>query len=122
MVEDSDVNLEVACAMLEYFGVVPHVAKDGLDALRQVEERAYDLIFMDCMMPGIDGYETARRIRALETALRRPQPTAIVALTANASDSDLQQCMEAGMNDFLSKPLSLQALSRALEAWAPGTR
>ncbi|HEY9027576.1 MAG TPA: PAS domain-containing protein [Burkholderiaceae bacterium] len=122
VVEDSDVNLEVACAMLDYFGVVPQVARDGLEALRHVEERAYDLIFMDCMMPGIDGYETARRIRALETALGRSQPTAIVALTANASDSDLQQCMEAGMNDFLSKPLSLQALSRALEAWAPGTR
>ena len=122
VVEDSDVNLEVACAMLEYFGVVPHVAKDGLEALHRVEEGTYDLIFMDCMMPGIDGYETARRIRALEIALGRAQPAAIVALTANASDSDLQQCMEAGMNDFLSKPLSLQALSRALEAWSPGAR
>ena len=122
VVEDSDVNLEVACAMLEYFGIYPQVAKDGLEALRMVEERAFDLIFMDCMMPGIDGYETARRIRGFEATAGRLRASAIVALTANASDSDLQQCMDAGMNDFLSKPLSLQALGRALEAWTPGPR
>jgi PAS domain S-box-containing protein len=122
VVEDSDVNLEVACAMLEYFGILPQIAKDGQEALRMVEERAFDLIFMDCMMPGIDGYETARRIRKIEVAADRQQSATIVALTANASESDLQQCMGAGMDDFLAKPLALQALGRVLDAWRPGPR
>jgi PAS domain S-box-containing protein len=117
VVEDSEINLEVARSMLGYHGVTPHTASDGHEALRMVEDSAYDLIFMDCMMPGIDGYETVRRIRRLEAALGRERPASIVALTANVGDSDVRQCLDAGMDDFLAKPVSLQTIGRALDAW-----
>jgi len=117
VVEDSEVNREIVCAMLAYHGVEPLLAKDGHEALRMVELQAFDLIFMDCMMPGIDGFETVRRIRRFEAQAPHERPATIVALTANASDADLLQCLDAGMNDFLAKPLSLQALGRALDSW-----
>jgi CheY-like chemotaxis protein len=117
VVEDSEVNREIVCAMLEYYDVRPALAKDGHEALRMVQAHAFDLIFMDCMMPGIDGFETVRRIRRFEAQAPHERAATIVALTANASDTDLLQCMDAGMNDFLAKPLSLQALGRALDAW-----
>jgi CheY-like chemotaxis protein len=85
-----------------------------------VHAQAFDLIFMDCMMPGIDGFETVRRIRRFEADSRREHAATIVALTANARDTDLQHCLDAGMNDFLAKPLSLQALGRALDSWRTG--
>ncbi len=117
VVEDSEVNREIVCAMLAYHGVEPLLAKDGHEALRMVQVEAFDLIFMDCMMPGIDGFETVRRIRRFEAQAPHERAATIVALTANASDADLMQCLEAGMNDFLAKPLSLQALGRALDSW-----
>ena len=103
--------------MLAYHGVDPQLAKDGHEALRLVQAQAFDLIFMDCMMPGIDGFETVRRIRRFEAQTARARAATIVALTANSGEDDLRQCMDAGMNDFLAKPLSLQALGRALDSW-----
>jgi len=120
VVEDSEFNREIACAMLAHHGLEPALAKDGHEALRMVQAQAFDLIFMDCMMPGIDGFETVRRIRRFEADSRRERAATIVALTANARDTDLQHCMDAGMNDFLAKPLSLQALGRALDSWRTG--
>jgi CheY-like chemotaxis protein len=117
VVEDSEINLEVARAMLGHHGITPRIARDGLDALRQVEAEAFDLVFMDCMMPGIDGYETVRRIRRLEAALPRERAATIVALTANVGDSDVQQCLAAGMDDFIAKPVSLQTIGQALDVW-----
>ena len=119
VVEDSPVNQEVVRAMLAYFGVEPALASDGHEALQLIATRDFDLIFMDCMMPGLDGYETVRRIRQLEAEQARDSAIAIVALTANVGVADLQQCMAAGMNDFLGKPLSLQNLHRALDRWCP---
>lgn len=118
VVEDSEINLEVARAMLGHHGVTPRVARDGLEALRLVEDEAFDLIFMDCMMPGIDGYETVRRLRRLEALLGRQPGSTIFALTANVGDSDVRRCLAAGMDDFLSKPVTLQTIGRALEAWS----
>jgi PAS domain S-box-containing protein len=117
VVEDSEVNREVVHAMLAYHGVEPMLARDGHEALRMVQAQAFDLIFMDCMMPGIDGFETVRRIRHFESHTGRERAARIIALTANASDADLRQSMEAGMNEFLAKPLSLQALGRTLDGW-----
>ncbi|MEP6874585.1 MAG: PAS domain S-box protein [Burkholderiales bacterium] len=119
VVEDSPVNQEVVRAMLAYFGVEPALASDGHEALRLFATQDFDLIFMDCMMPGLDGYETTRRIRQLEAEQTRDSAIAIVALTANVGVTDLQHCMAAGMNDFLGKPLSLQNLHRALDRWCP---
>jgi CheY-like chemotaxis protein len=117
VVEDSEINLEVARAMLGYHGVTPTVAQDGLAALRLVEAEAFDIIFMDCMMPGIDGYETVRRIRRLEAEQGRAHAATVVALTANVSESDVRRCLEAGMDDFLAKPVTLQTIGRVLADW-----
>jgi len=119
VVEDSPVNQEVARAMLEYCGVRPVLVSDGHEAIELFATRDFDLVFMDCMMPGLDGYETVHRMRRLEAEQARESTTPIVALTANAGELDLQQCMAAGMNDFLGKPLSLQSLRRVLERWCP---
>ena len=119
IVEDSLVNQEVAGAMLRYYGVVPQIAQDGHEAIALARARHFDIVFMDCMMPGLDGYETSRLLRRAESELRRPRPAAIIALTANAGTSERQQCLEAGMDDFLAKPLSLHSLGRALDRWTP---
>ena len=127
VVEDSPVNQEVVSAMLDYFGIVPDLASDGYDALERVAAQHYDIIFMDCMMPGLDGYETVRRIRRLEAEGARSPRSVVIALTANGGESDLEQCMSVGMDDFLAKPLSLQSLRRVLDHWTrtdrtlPGT-
>jgi CheY-like chemotaxis protein len=121
VVEDGEVNREVVRAMLTYHGLEPQFATDGYEALRRVESLAFDLILMDCMMPGIDGCETVRRIRRVEARTVR-EPATIVALTANARDDELRRCMNAGMNAFLSKPLSLQALGRVLQDWRAAAR
>ena len=117
VVEDSEVNREIVSAMLAYHGVEPLLARDGHEALRMVHAQAFDLIFMDCMMPGIDGFETVRRIRRFEAQATRARAARIVALTANSAEDDLRQCLDAGMDDFLAKPLSLQALGRTLDIW-----
>jgi PAS domain S-box-containing protein len=119
VVEDSPVNQEVVRAMLAHCGIEAQLVSNGFDALKLVATREFDLVFMDCMMPGLDGYETVRRLRRFEAEQARESPIPIVALTANAGEEDLQQCMAAGMNDFLGKPLSLQNLRRALERWCP---
>ena len=76
---------------------------------------------MDCQMPGMDGYETTRRIRAGEVGLRG-QRTPIVALTAHASPADRQRCLEAGMNDYLAKPINVQSLGATLDRWLTAER
>jgi PAS domain S-box-containing protein len=121
VVEDSEVNREVVQGMLACYGLEPRLAKDGYEALRWVESLAFDLILMDCMMPGIDGFETVRRIRRIEERTAR-EPAIVVALTANAGDDDVRRCMNAGMNDFLAKPLSVQALGCVLQNWCAGVQ
>ncbi len=116
LVEDNDINQEVMLAILENMGVNVGVANDGLEAIDILEasdSTHYDLIFMDCQMPNLDGYETTRRIRAGHTgeALRQ---IPIVALTANAMDSEKQKCFDAGMNDYLTKPIDIESLKNTL--------
>jgi len=118
LVEDSEVSMEVATAMLGFHGLQADRASNGYEALACVREHAYDLVFMDCMMPGIDGYETVRRLRVLEQSLGRMRPARVVALTANVSDSDPQRCRDAGMDDFVAKPVSLQAIGAVLQRWS----
>lgn len=114
--EDNLVNQKVDLLQLKSLGYRADLAADGFEVLAALENTPYDLIFMDCQMPGMDGYETTRRIR--ETCER---PIRIIALTANAMIGDREKCMEAGMDDHLSKPVRIHDLKRMLEKWLGNT-
>jgi two-component system sensor histidine kinase/response regulator len=112
--EDNEVNQLLAVRMLERRGFRADVAGDGRQALRAIQERDYDLVFMDCQMPEMDGYAATKAIREHEgEALRVP----IVAMTAHSMRGDRKRCLAAGMDDYLSKPLDQVAFDAALERW-----
>lgn len=117
VVEDNAVNLRLASLLLERLGSEVETAAGGHEALAAVGRRTFDLILMDVQMPGMDGLEATRQIRLLESGARR---TPVVALTASASPEDRAQCIEAGMNDHIPKPISLPQLSAILAHYAPG--
>lgn len=112
LVEDCPVNALVALSMLERCGLEVIQAEDGEQALAQLAGQPFDLVLMDCQMPGLDGFETTRRWRALEATDSSGRPAVpIIALTANAGSGDRQRCLDAGMNDYLTKPFELEALA-----------
>jgi signal transduction histidine kinase/CheY-like chemotaxis protein len=113
VVEDNDINQEVARAMLEAAGHRVEVAGDGAEALKKHTEGRYDCVLMDCQMPGMDGYEATRRIRARE-AQNGAGRVPIIALTANAMSGDRERCLAAGMDDFLAKPFDSASLLAAV--------
>jgi signal transduction histidine kinase/ActR/RegA family two-component response regulator len=110
LVEDTPVNQMVATRMLKKLGHQVEVASNGLDAIAAVARTRFDVVLMDCQMPDVDGYEATTRIRAAERTGRVP----IVALTASATLEDRERCLAAGMDDFLSKPVSIGELARTL--------
>ncbi|MFC4309802.1 PAS domain-containing protein [Steroidobacter flavus] len=113
LVEDNAVNQKVAVRFLERMGCTVRVADNGVEAVRACEETAFDLILMDLQMPVMDGITATLRIRERETGDGRPNAP-IVALTANAMASQLERCMEAGMDAFLTKPLEIPRLHEIL--------
>jgi len=113
VVEDDRVNQRVISLMLERFGLECLVVGDGLTALTVLAQSHWDLVFMDCQLPGIDGFETTRRAR---TQLGG-QPLPIIALTANARSEDRAACLAAGMDDFVPKPIRTDALRNVLARW-----
>lgn len=116
LAEDNLVNQEVGCMILETLGCTVVVANNGLETLELWRQGDMDLILMDCMMPIMDGYESARRIREEETSLGRKH-IPIIALTANASKGDKEYCLATGMDDYLPKPfriVMLQAMIKRL--------
>lgn len=113
LVEDNEVNQMVATAMLQLEGFVVDVAGNGAEAFEQVKQNDYDAVLMDVQMPVMDGLQATRAIRQLPKGLRLP----IIALTANAMLEDRQMCLDAGMNDYISKPIEPDALKRVLERW-----
>ncbi|MBM2854604.1 MAG: Hpt sensor hybrid histidine kinase [Steroidobacteraceae bacterium] len=115
LVEDSQVNREVAVGMLESLGCKVECAHDGSVGVEQALSWGFDLVLMDCQMPLMDGFEATRRIRSKEASLGRA-PLPIVALTANALQGDRERCLEAGMNDFISKPFTMKKLREVLRA------
>ncbi len=115
LVEDNEINKRIACAMLGKLGYSPDSASDGFEAVRAASETRYDLILMDCQMPGMDGFEATRKLRASENGGHTHVP--IVALTANAMASDRDRCLEAGMDDYLAKPLRPGELREAVARW-----
>jgi two-component system sensor histidine kinase/response regulator len=114
LAEDNVVNQKVACRTLEKMGYRVDIAADGRAAVKAWQTGRYDLIFMDCQMPVLDGYEATREIRLLEGATRR---IPIVALTAHAMKGADLQCAAAGMDDYLSKPIDRVKLQACLEHW-----
>lgn len=116
MAEDNHVNQIVAVAMLKKLGWEADVAINGVEAVSMFEQAPYDVILMDCQMPELDGFGATRRIRELQSPDRIP----IIAMTANAMDSDRDECLAAGMDDFVTKPVSIDRLSAVLQRWAPG--
>lgn len=111
VVEDNLVNQRVATRCLEKLGCAAEVASDGMEALRKFSAADYDVIFMDVNLPRMDGFEITREIRLLEASSRR---VPIIAMTANAMSGDRERCLAAGMDDYISKPISLGDLRRAL--------
>jgi len=112
--EDNAVNQMVIEAMLRQLGHVVTLVANGRQALAALARDHFDLVLMDCNMPELDGLEATRQLRAGAGDVRDPD-VAVIALTANAMDDDRVACLAAGMNDFLSKPVSLQALRQAIE-------
>ena len=112
LVDDVAINRVVAKGLLESLGYEVTTATSGAEALAQVEQGEYLAVLMDCLMPGMDGYETTRRIRSLEGAV---QTVPIIALTAAAMSGDRERCLAAGMDDYISKPLDLPSLRAALD-------
>jgi signal transduction histidine kinase/CheY-like chemotaxis protein len=116
--EDHPINQLVAVRQLEALGYEVMAVSNGIEALAVLEESDYDLLLMDCQMPEMDGYETARRLRRRlgEKGSRLP----IVALTAHALKEDLERCLQAGMDDYITKPFHPDALRRIVEKWLSG--
>ncbi len=110
--EDNSVNQKVAILILKKLGCSVDLAADGEEAVSMSAESPYDVIFMDCQMPQMDGYEATAAIRSREEG-----HTPIVAMTANAMEGDRERCLQAGMDDYVAKPISAGTIRGALERW-----
>jgi two-component system sensor histidine kinase/response regulator len=113
VVEDNDINQQVARELLEDAGLRVDVADNGAAALKKLRETSYELVFMDMQMPVMDGIEATRAIRAIPALAHLP----VVAMTANAMETDRHRCVEAGMNDYLAKPFDPQDMTALLLRW-----
>jgi CheY-like chemotaxis protein len=111
LAEDNVVNQKLALRLLQQMGYRADVASNGIEAIESVERQTYDVILMDVQMPEMDGLEASRRITAKWPAGERPR---IVAMTANAMQGDREMCLEAGMEDYVTKPIRVEALVEAL--------
>ena len=116
--DDNAINRSVAVALLKRLGHSPAVALNGVEVLQALEAHVFDIVFLDVQMPEMDGYETARRIRAMRKA-GDPEHPRLIAMTANAMQGDRALCLAAGMDDFIAKPVRVDALQAALERWRP---
>ena len=112
--EDVSTNQDIIAEMLNLLGHEVDIADNGQTAVAKFLEGNYALIFMDCQMPIMDGYEASRRIRQLETE-QQMTPIPIIALTAGSDRRDRDRCFEAGMNDYLTKPFSISDIQHAID-------
>src|SRR5690606_5430226 len=109
--EDNTVNRVVVGGMLKKLGCEVDFAENGAEAVAKTRLNQHDIIFMDCLMPEMDGWDATLEIRRLDSR------TPIVATTANATADDRTRCMKVGMNDYLSKPLRMAEMVRVMERW-----
>ena len=119
LAEDNPVNQELALEMLETLGCRVVMANDGRAVLTALERTSFDLILMDCQMPEMDGFEATAEIRHREAARGGARHIPIIALTAGAVVGDREKCLAAGMDDYVTKPFSMEQLERALRRWLP---
>ncbi|MDB5103629.1 MAG: multi-sensor Hybrid histidine kinase [Fibrobacteres bacterium] len=112
--EDNPMNQKVIRLMLEYLGYSSDLARNGEEALATLAMNPYDLIFMDCQMPVMDGYEATRRIRASASL----SANVVIAMTAHAMMGDREKCLAAGMDDYISKPIARDLLETLLVKWS----
>ncbi len=118
LVEDNAINQKVAFLQLKRLGYQVDVVANGAEAVEALRTSRYNLVLMDCQMPVMDGYEATRHIRSGEANVIDPKVT-IVALTANAIKGDSERCLEAGMNDYIAKPIRVNDLAVTLSRWLP---
>ncbi len=116
LVDDEPINRKVVVAILEKFGLEMEIAQNGLEALPMIESTHYTLVFMDINMPEMDGCETTKMIRTLERNSERERAT-IIAMTANGGENSQRKCFEAGMDDFLTKPIKPEILIERIAHW-----
>jgi CheY-like chemotaxis protein len=116
VVEDNPVNQQVACGWLRKLGYRADVAANGFEALEALERIPYAAVLMDCQMPEMDGFQATAELRRREGATRTP----VIAMTANVMQGDRERCLEAGMDDYVPKPVRLEDLDAALRRWLPG--
>ena len=117
LAEDVKINVMVAKAIVESLGHEMDVAENGKIVLDKLKENDYDLVLMDCQMPEMDGYESTRLLRDPTTGVRNPK-IPVIAMTANAITGNREECIEAGMNDFISKPININRLDEILKRWS----
>ncbi len=116
VVEDNFINQKVARGMIEKLGFFVEIASNGQEALDALRNRPFDLVFMDCQMPEMDGFEATARLRDPACRVRNPN-VPVIAMTANAMKGDREKCLEAGMDDYVSKPVNPPDLAAAIERW-----
>jgi CheY-like chemotaxis protein len=118
LAEDNEINQRITVRLLEKLGLSVDAVTNGRLAVEAINKKKYDLILMDCQMPEMDGFEATAMIRNRERNTKR---TPICALTANAMEGDRERCLAAGMDDYISKPVSLEKLQEAIGRWIPDT-
>jgi CheY-like chemotaxis protein/HPt (histidine-containing phosphotransfer) domain-containing protein len=116
LADDNPINQKVGLSVLQKLGYRADLANNGLEVLKALEQKVYDVLFLDVQMPEMDGLETARQICQKWAAERRP---CIIAMTGNALMGDREKCLAAGMDDYISKPVRIGELQAALERWGP---
>ncbi|MEM8887469.1 MAG: response regulator [Bacteroidota bacterium] len=114
--EDNPINQKVIKKIMAKLGLQAKIAGNGLEVLEALEDKSYDLILMDMQMPEMDGLQATREVRKLDSSILPQQPI-IIALTANAMESEKRDCFKAGMDDFLAKPVRWELLAQTLEKW-----
>lgn len=119
VVEDDLFNQEIVVELFQALGYKTDVCADGELALAALANKDYDIVFMDCQMPGLDGYATTRQLRQREQDMDENQHVIVIALTAHALGKERDKCLQAGMDDFLSKPIHKRELKNMLDRWLP---